>query len=158
MAVDTPQITAEESSIRIELFIKLLGVHQQQMHRYVHCLVPNAHDGPADLEILTPMKCVVHSGRVIAKVPTGQEATVTVFQGRVDAVHRTTGHTEQMSTVSTIRFQESNFQRLGAPAIWDIESSAPGSVLSLGSFVVPPGNSVCKLLNLDRCASRFSQS
>ncbi len=44
MAVATPQITAEESSSRIELFIKLLGVHQQQVHCYVLCLVPNAHD------------------------------------------------------------------------------------------------------------------
>ncbi len=98
-------------------------------------------EGPADLEMVTAMKCVVHRGRVIAKVPPsgkgfvvetpssvltdygtefgvtvpphGQEATVTVFQGRVDALHRTTGHTEQMSTGSTVRFLETDFQRLG---------------------------------------------
>ncbi len=118
-------------------------------------------EGPADLEILTPMRCVVHSGRVIAKVPpsgkgfvvdtpssvltdygtefgvtvppTGQEATVTVFQGRVDAVHRTTGHTEQMSTGSTIRFQESNFQRLGA----DFESLSQSPESNIHSTLSP---------------------
>jgi RNA polymerase sigma-70 factor, ECF subfamily len=44
MAVESPQNTIVENSDRIELFVKLLGAHQQQVHRYVLCLVPNAHD------------------------------------------------------------------------------------------------------------------
>jgi RNA polymerase sigma-70 factor, ECF subfamily len=44
MATETPQNTIIENSHRIELFVKLLGTHQQQVHRYVLCLVPNAHD------------------------------------------------------------------------------------------------------------------
>ncbi len=45
MAVEAPQSPATaDNSKRIELFVKLLGAHQQQVHRYVLCLVPNAHD------------------------------------------------------------------------------------------------------------------
>ncbi len=44
MATEAPQDTDIASTERIELFVRLLGAHQQQVHRYVLCLVPNAHD------------------------------------------------------------------------------------------------------------------
>ena len=44
MATGTTENSTTVSSERIELFVKLLGTHQQQVHRYVLCLVPSAHD------------------------------------------------------------------------------------------------------------------
>lgn len=44
MAAKAPKETIASPSDRIELFVKLLGSHQQQVHRYVLCMVPHAHD------------------------------------------------------------------------------------------------------------------
>jgi hypothetical protein len=88
-------------------------------------------EGPADLELLTAMRCVLHDGRLVAKVPPrasgfvvetpssvltdfgtefgvsvrdGQSADVSVFTGRVDATHRATGRTEAMHSGVRLRF------------------------------------------------------
>ena len=129
-------------------------------------------EGPADLEMVTSMKCIVHSGRVIAKVPpsgkgfvvetpssvltdygtefgvtvphTGQEATVTVFQGRVDALHRTTGRTEQMSTGATVRFMESDFQRLG-PHFESIAENTSSNVPKIVDAAYPSSQRIVQI-------------
>ena len=88
-------------------------------------------EGPADLELHSPQRCVLHAGRLIAKVPhaaTGftvdtptavlkdlgtefgvhvkdeQTADVQVFDGQVDARHRASGRTEHMRTGKSLRF------------------------------------------------------
>ena len=44
MASNSSEFAANGASDRIELFVRLLGAHQHQIHRYVLCLVPSAHD------------------------------------------------------------------------------------------------------------------
>jgi hypothetical protein len=88
-------------------------------------------EGPIDLEIVSPMKCIVHSGQLSAKVPPtaqgfivetpssvltdlgtefgvkvhgGATADVQVFSGRVDVLHRQSGQTAAMLTGAGMRF------------------------------------------------------
>ncbi len=88
-------------------------------------------EAPADLEILSAQHCVLHSGRLMAKVPPpaigftvdtptavlkdqgtefgvnvrdGQTADVQVFNGIVDVKHRSTGQTERLLTGRNRRF------------------------------------------------------
>ncbi len=88
-------------------------------------------EGPADLEILSASRCVLHAGRLVAKVPPkaigflvetssalikdlGTEfgvhvrepgsADVQVFDGRVDVRHRATGRVEAMRNGANLRF------------------------------------------------------
>lgn len=88
-------------------------------------------EGPADLELRTPMRCVLHDGRLVAKVPPAahgfvvetpssvltdlgtefgvsvrdrRSADVSVFTGRVDVTHRATGRIEPMPAGAALRF------------------------------------------------------
>jgi hypothetical protein len=88
-------------------------------------------EGPADLELVTDMRCVLHDGRLVARVPPeasgfvvetpssvltdfgtefgvsvrdGRSADVNVFTGRVDATHRATGRTREMHAGTLLRF------------------------------------------------------
>ena len=100
-------------------------------------------EGPADIEVVTPMKCIVRRGRVLAKVPPsgkgfvmvtpssiltdyGTEfgvavaadsdaAVVSVFKGRVDAFHPQLGRTEKMESGATFSFTESSMAKISSP-------------------------------------------
>jgi anti-sigma factor RsiW len=88
-------------------------------------------EGPADLELVTPMKCVLRSGQLAAKIPpsangfvvetpssvltdlgtefgvkvhNGSTSDVTVFSGRVDVTHRESGAVREMYTGANVRF------------------------------------------------------
>jgi ferric-dicitrate binding protein FerR (iron transport regulator) len=88
-------------------------------------------EAPADLELVSPRRCVLHAGRVVAKVPPaaigftmetptaviadlgtefgvnvseGKSADVQVFDGRVDVRHRGSGRLEHMRTGENLRF------------------------------------------------------
>jgi hypothetical protein len=88
-------------------------------------------EGPADLELVSPLRCVLHGGRLTATVPPGatgfvvetpnsvvtdygtefgvsvgrdEVANVHVFSGHVDVLHRPTGRTEEMRTGASRRF------------------------------------------------------
>lgn len=88
-------------------------------------------EGPADLEIVSGRRCVLHAGRLVGRVPPpargftvetpaavvtdlgtefgvnardGETADVQVFEGRVDVEHRGTGRTTAMATGSNRRF------------------------------------------------------
>jgi hypothetical protein len=93
-------------------------------------------EGPADLELLTPMRCRLHHGQVMAKVPPGATgfvidtassevidygtefgvtvhdgiADVQVFSGHVDVTHRPTGATNTMLTGKALRFTPADVQ------------------------------------------------
>jgi hypothetical protein len=116
-------------------------------------------EAPADLELVSPMKCIIRSGKLVASVPpiakgfvvetpssivtdfgtefgvsvgTDETATVHVFQGRVDTMHRQSRQTEVMHEGSMFYFGSNEYgplengERLGihrAPA-QPIESQA----------------------------------
>lgn len=89
-------------------------------------------EGPADIELVSPMRCVLHRGQLVARVPpsaTGfvvdtpgsrvtdygtefgvtvhpeaDTADVQVFSGRVDVLHHPTGQTEELHTGGGRRF------------------------------------------------------
>ena len=88
-------------------------------------------EGPADLELVSAQRCVLHAGRLVAKVPPAaigftvdtptavlkdlgtefgvnvrdaQTADVQVFNGIVDVQHRATGQTERLRTGTNRRF------------------------------------------------------
>jgi hypothetical protein len=88
-------------------------------------------EGPADLVLVNPQRCVLHAGRLVARVPPPaqgfvvetptavltdhgtefgvhvkdrQTADVQVFDGRVDGQHRASGQTQQMLTGRNLRF------------------------------------------------------
>src|SRR5262249_33724746 len=88
-------------------------------------------EAPADLELVSAQRCVLHAGRLVAKVPAAaigfivdtptavlqdlgtefgvhvkdaQTADVEVFEGLVDVRHRATGRTERMRTGKNLRF------------------------------------------------------
>jgi ferric-dicitrate binding protein FerR (iron transport regulator) len=88
-------------------------------------------EGPADLELTSSKRCVLHAGRLVAKVPPpaigftvdtpaaelkdlgtefgvrvkdGETSDVQVFDGLVDARHRGSGRTERMETGRSLRF------------------------------------------------------
>jgi ferric-dicitrate binding protein FerR (iron transport regulator) len=88
-------------------------------------------EAPVDLELVSPMRCVLHRGRVMANVPPSAKgfvvdtptsrvtdfgtefgvtvheertADVLVFSGHVDVQHSPTGRTEEMKTGSAKRF------------------------------------------------------
>ncbi len=88
-------------------------------------------EGPADLEIVSARRCVLHGGRLVGKVPPGavgftvdtptavlkdlgtefgvhvkdeRTADVQVFNGLVDVEHRASGRTERMPTGRNLRF------------------------------------------------------
>ena len=88
-------------------------------------------EAPADLELLSAKRCVLHGGRLVAKVPPqaigfvvdtptavmtdlgtefgvnvkdGQTAELQVFNGLVDAKHRQTGKTERLPTGRNRRY------------------------------------------------------
>ncbi len=96
-------------------------------------------ESPADIELVSPMKCIVHRGQLIAKVPPNakgfmvetptsvitdfgtefgvsiddtQSSVVQVFQGRVDAFHRSSEKTETMLGGSSIQFREKDYSPL----------------------------------------------
>jgi hypothetical protein len=89
-------------------------------------------EAPADLELVSGQRCVLHAGRLVAKVPPpaigfvvdtptavlhdlgtefgvnvrGEEGSdVQVFEGIVDVQHRGTGKTERMKTGANRRFE-----------------------------------------------------
>lgn len=91
-------------------------------------------EGPAELELVTPKRCVLHAGRLVAKVPDeavgftvdtptaliedlgtefgvnvrqGKSSDVQVFDGRVDVRHVPTGRVEKMRTGVNLRFAPS---------------------------------------------------
>jgi ferric-dicitrate binding protein FerR (iron transport regulator) len=103
-------------------------------------------EGPADLEIVSPMLCILHAGQVIAHVPPqavgfvldtanskvtdfgtrfgvsvrdGATADVRVFEGRVDVLHRPSGQTESMHAGGSLRFAEREISTvdLDAPGV-----------------------------------------
>lgn len=107
-------------------------------------------EGPADLELVTPMRCVLHDGRLVAKVPPeasgfvvetpssvltdlgtefgvsvreGKSADVNVFTGRVDATHRATGRVEAMYAGTLLRFPTDE----AAPFRPEVEFPADGT-------------------------------
>jgi ferric-dicitrate binding protein FerR (iron transport regulator) len=92
-------------------------------------------EAPADLELVSPQRCILHSGRLVAHVPTpaigfvvdtptavlkdlGTEfgvnvrddrtADVQVFNGIVDVQHRASGQTERLLTGRNRRFATEN--------------------------------------------------
>jgi hypothetical protein len=89
-------------------------------------------EAPADLELVSPQRCLLHGGRLVARVPgpavgftvdtptavlhdlgtefgvnvRGQQAAdVQVFEGTVDVQHRASGKTERMTTGANRRFE-----------------------------------------------------
>lgn len=90
-------------------------------------------EAPADLEVVSAMSCVLHAGRLVAKVPQSahgfgidtptavltdlgtefgvhvhdeKTADVQVFNGRVDAQHRASGRVASLTTGQRLRFLE----------------------------------------------------
>jgi ferric-dicitrate binding protein FerR (iron transport regulator) len=90
-----------------------------------------ALEAPADLELISAQRCILHGGRLVAKVPppaigfivdtptaivkdfgtefgvhvtSAERADVQVFNGRVDVQHRGTGRTAEMHTGKNLRF------------------------------------------------------
>ncbi len=88
-------------------------------------------ESPADLELVSPMKCIVRTGKLVAHVPpsaqgfvvetpfsvvtdfgtefgvsvgSDRSAVVQVFQGRVDTLHRRSGQTEVMYEGASLQF------------------------------------------------------
>jgi ferric-dicitrate binding protein FerR (iron transport regulator) len=88
-------------------------------------------EAPADLELVSPSRCILHAGRLVAKVPAesigftvdtptavirdlgtefgvnvreGISADVHVFHGLVDVRHRGSGRVEHMQTGGSFRF------------------------------------------------------
>ncbi len=88
-------------------------------------------EGPADIELVSPLRMVLHRGQLTAKVPPpaigfvvdtpgsrvtdlgtefgvtvrdGATADVQVFAGQVNVLHHPTGHTEEMRTGALRRF------------------------------------------------------
>jgi ferric-dicitrate binding protein FerR (iron transport regulator) len=103
-------------------------------------------EGPADVELVSPSRCILHAGRMVAKVPTeaigftvdtatavikdlgtefgvnareGLSADVHVFDGLVDVRHRATGRVEHIRTGGSFRF-------------------APGDVSAFDALAEPP--------------------
>jgi ferric-dicitrate binding protein FerR (iron transport regulator) len=95
-------------------------------------------EAPAELELVSPRRCVLHAGRLVAKVPAeaigftidtptaviedlgtefgvnvgrGRAADVQVFDGRVDVLHRKSGKVEHMDTGENFRFALEDFAR-----------------------------------------------
>jgi ferric-dicitrate binding protein FerR (iron transport regulator) len=95
-------------------------------------------EAPADLELVSPSRCVLHAGRLVAKVPPraigftvdtptailedfgtefgvnvrkGRSADVQVFNGQVDARHRESGRVEHMRTGANLRFAAGSVAR-----------------------------------------------
>lgn len=93
-------------------------------------------EGPAELEILSAGRCVLHAGRLVGKVPPaahgftvetptaivedlgtefgvtvrdGPSADVQVFDGRVDVRHRGSGQTRALRTGANLRFGPRGF-------------------------------------------------
>jgi hypothetical protein len=93
-------------------------------------------EGPAEIELVSPAKCVLRAGRLVARVPPpavgfvvdtpsavltdfgtefgvvvrpGRADDVQVFEGRVDGRHRTSGRTEEMRTGRSVRFGTDGF-------------------------------------------------
>jgi hypothetical protein len=100
-------------------------------------------EGPADIELISPMKCIVRSGQLAAKVPPGAQgfvvetptsvltdfgtefgvrvsdgnvSDVRVFTGRVDVVHRTSGQTKVMLTGAGLSFGEQTIRPFNSNA------------------------------------------
>lgn len=96
-------------------------------------------EGPADLELVSPMRCIVKSGQLLAHVPpagkgfvvetptsvltdfgtefgvsvgSASDAVVEVFEGRVDALHRQSGRTEHLLKGATFEFKQSEYSSL----------------------------------------------
>lgn len=96
-------------------------------------------EGPADVELVSPMLCIMNAGQLIAHVPPegqgfvvetptsvltdfgtefgvavnhGADAVVQVFKGRVDALHRESGHTEQLLEGETFEFRQAGYSSL----------------------------------------------
>jgi hypothetical protein len=88
-------------------------------------------EGPADIELMSPMRCVLHRGQLVASIPPSavgfvvdtpgsrvtdygtefgvtvhpeQTADVQVFSGRVDVLHHPTGRTEELGAGGLLRF------------------------------------------------------
>jgi ferric-dicitrate binding protein FerR (iron transport regulator) len=105
-----------------------------------------ALEAPADLELVSPSRCILRSGRLVAKVPTqaigftvdtptaaikdlgtqfgvnvreGLSADVHVFDGLVDVRHRGSGRIEHIKTGESFRF-------------------GPGDVAALDALTEPP--------------------
>lgn len=102
-------------------------------------------ESPADLELVSSMKCIVRTGKLVAHVPPSakgfvvetpssvitdfgtefgvsvghdESAVVQVFEGRVDTLHRRSGRTEVMFEGSMLRFGDKEYGPYG-----DIEPS-----------------------------------
>lgn len=93
-------------------------------------------ESPADLEIVSPMRCIMRAGKMVAAVPTNakgfvvetpssvvtdfgtefgvsvgsdQSALVQVFRGRVDTLHRQSGETEVMHAGTSFLFSSQSY-------------------------------------------------
>ena len=126
-------------------------------------------ESPADLELVSTMKCIVHSGKLIASVPpnakgfvvetpssivtdygtefgvsvsSDQSAVVQVFQGRVDTFHRPTGKTEVMKEGSVFFFGNASY----------------GPQLNVEQSLVSDANKVSESGSLDRLSNRLQIS
>lgn len=111
-------------------------------------------EAPADLELVSAQRCILHSGRLVAKVPPpaigftvdtptavlhdlgtefgvnvrdNRTADVQVFNGKVDVQHRSSGQTESLETGRNRRF--------GADKIGDFDPQAESPV---GPEAKPP--------------------
>ena len=100
-------------------------------------------EGPADFELVSSSRCILHAGRLVAKVPTqaigftvdtatavikdlgtefgvnareGLSADVHVFDGLVDVRHRSTGRVEHMRTGGSFRFAPADVSEFDALA------------------------------------------
>ena len=119
-------------------------------------------ESPADLEIVSPMRCIMHAGKLVAAVPANakgfvvetpssvvtdfgtefgvsvgsdQSALVQVFRGRVDTWHRQSGDTEVMHAGASFLFESQSY----GPCDCAEQSSSETNVLaeraSQGSWI-----------------------
>jgi ferric-dicitrate binding protein FerR (iron transport regulator) len=122
-------------------------------------------EGPADLEVVSPSRCVLHAGRLVARVPShavgfvvdtptatlndlgtsfgvnvsdDRTADVQVFEGRVDATHRASGRTEAMRSGKGLRFAAD-----AVSAFDQLQERPPSAPRADGS--VPPDARVVQL-------------
>jgi hypothetical protein len=127
-------------------------------------------EAPADLELVSARRCVLHAGRLVARVPTGaigfivdtptarltdlgtefgvsvrdnRSADVQVFQGAVDVEHHPTGRTERVRTGQSFR--------LGAHSISETDPQVEKPTLT---FPRPVGGGAGRVVQLSTAMGR----
>lgn len=121
-------------------------------------------EGPADIELVSAMRCVLHRGKLIAKVPPqaigfvvdtptsvvtdygtefgvtvhdGKTADVQVFNGHIDVLHRSTGATETMKTGVGRRFTSDAIEPYNPNVDSQDDGGLMKSPVQVGTRIVP---------------------